>query len=72
MMPLMETIKISPDVVRIAVSRSGIAKVDIARRAGVHANSLSRIDDPGWSPTWGTLTKLCEAIAVIRAEREAV
>src|SRR3546814_8056973 len=35
------------------MSRSGLA-----RAAGLHANSLRRMDEPDWNPTAGTLGKL--------------
>lgn len=65
----LDVIRRHPDDVRDAVNRSQIAKADLARRAGLHANSLADLDSPDWNPRWKTLDALCRAAEVIRAER---
>jgi 3,4-dihydroxy 2-butanone 4-phosphate synthase/GTP cyclohydrolase II len=48
------------------LSRSGLA-----RAAGLHANSLRRLDEPDWNPTAETLGKL-EAYLAARAHGTAL
>ncbi len=59
-----------PAQVRDAISRSAISKAELARRAGVHANTLANVESDEWSPRWKTLEALCQAADAIRAERE--
>ena len=67
----METLmQIHPNIVRDAVSRSGISKAEIARRAEVHPNSLVGIEVvEAWNPKWFTLEALCKAVDEIKRER---
>lgn len=58
-----------PDEVRDAINRSAITKAELARRAGVHANTLANVESEEWSPRWKTLVALCLAADAIRAER---
>lgn len=58
-----------PDEVRDAISRSGITKAELARKAGVHANTLANVEADAWSPRWKTLEALCQAADEIKAER---
>lgn len=60
---------IHPDTVRDAILRSVIPKAELARRAGVHPNTLAKVESPDWSPRWKTLEALCKAADAIRAER---
>jgi transcriptional regulator with XRE-family HTH domain len=60
---------VHPDTVRDAVARSNIAKADLARRAGIHSNTLSGMESAEWNPRWRTLEALCGAVEAIRAER---
>ena len=46
------------DRVRALVSEGGESRSGLARAAGLHANSLRSLDDPGWNPTAETLRKL--------------
>ena len=58
-----------PDEVRDAINRSAITKAELARRAGVHANTLANVESEEWSPRWKTLVALCLAADAIREER---
>jgi len=58
-----------PDDVRDAIKRCAIAKAELARRAGVHPRSLSKVEREDWNPRWKTLDALCMAIEAIRRER---
>lgn len=58
-----------PAEVRDAIARQAITKTELAQRAGVHANTLAKIDSDEWSPRWKTLVALCLAVDAIRAER---
>lgn len=51
----------SPDDVREAI-KGGVTKAELARRAGVHKNTLANVESPDWAPRWPTLEKLCEAV----------
>lgn len=64
-----DVIRRHPDDVRDAVNRCAIAKADLARRAGLHPNSLADLDSPDWNPRWQTLDALCRAAEAIKAER---
>lgn len=66
-----EKIPRHPDKVRTAVDRQAISKAELARRAGLHANSLSDVESPDWNPRWRTLEALCVAVDEILAERAA-
>lgn len=44
--------------VRDLVAQGDITKAGLARAAGLHANSLRRLDEPDWNPTADTLIKL--------------
>ena len=46
------------DTVRSLVSDGGLSKSGLARAAGLHANSLRRLDEGDWNPTAETLGKL--------------
>jgi 3,4-dihydroxy 2-butanone 4-phosphate synthase / GTP cyclohydrolase II len=46
------------DRVRALVSSGDITKAGLARAAGLHANSLRRLDESDWNPTSETLIKL--------------
>ena len=46
------------DTVRSLVSEGGLSKSGLARAAGLHANSLRKLDDSDWNPTAETLGKL--------------
>jgi len=59
-----------PDDVRDAITRCGISKAELARRANVHANTLAGVESPDWSPRWKTLSALCDAADGIKAERK--
>lgn len=58
-----------PDEVRNAITKHAISKAELARRAGVHANTLANVEGPDWSPRWKTLEALCLAADAIRLER---
>jgi len=58
-----------PDEVRNAITRHGISKAELARRAGVHANTLANVEAAEWSPNWKTLEALCRATDEILAAR---
>jgi lambda repressor-like predicted transcriptional regulator len=58
-----------PDEVRNAITKSAISKAELARRAGVHANTLATVESAEWSPRWKTLEALCLAADAIRSER---
>lgn len=66
---ILEPVRRHPDDVRDAVNRCAISKADLARRAGLHPNSLLNMDSPQWSPRWLNLVALCEAAEAIKAER---
>lgn len=59
----------NPDVVRDAISRGRISKAEIARRADLHANSLTGVEYESWNPKWHTLCAICSAIDEIKRER---
>src|SRR3546814_18296326 len=40
------------------ISDGGMSRSGLARAAGLHANSLRRMDEPDWNPTADTLGKL--------------
>ncbi len=44
--------------VRALVGDNGASRSGLARAAGLHANSLRNLDEPGWNPTADTLRKL--------------
>lgn len=54
---------------RDAVTRGGISKAELARRSGVHANSLLGLEGNAFNPRWSTLAKLCTAADEIKADR---
>lgn len=60
---------IHPDTIREAISRSAISKVDLARQAGVHPNTLASVESDGWNPRWNTLSRLCTAADEIKRAR---
>ena len=51
------------DRVRALVAAGDITKAGLARAAGLHANSLRRLDDADWNPTAETLIKLEKLLA---------
>jgi 3,4-dihydroxy 2-butanone 4-phosphate synthase/GTP cyclohydrolase II len=51
------------DRVRALVAAGDITKAGLARAAGLHANSLRRLDEPDWNPTADTLIKLEKLLA---------
>lgn len=59
---------IHPDIVREAIA-SGISKAELARRSGLHENSIPSADDHAWNPKWFNLVKLCAAVEMIRKEQ---
>lgn len=65
----MEIKRRHPDDVRDAIERRGITKAELARRAGLHKNTLAGCEVPSWSPRWLTLEALCAAVDEIAAER---
>lgn len=58
-----------PDLVRDAITRSAITKTELARRAGLHPNSLTDVERPSWNPRWLTLEGLCRAVEEIKRDR---
>ena len=46
------------DRVRTLVAEGGVSRSGLARAAGLHANTLLRLDEPDWNPTAETLGKL--------------
>ena len=59
----------NPDKVRDAISKHGVSKAELARRSGVHPNTLANVEKAGWSPRWDTLVALCDAVDAILADR---
>lgn len=51
------------DRVRSLVASGDITKAGLARAAGLHANSLRRLDEADWNPTADTLIKLERLLA---------
>jgi 3,4-dihydroxy 2-butanone 4-phosphate synthase / GTP cyclohydrolase II len=51
------------DRVRTLVASGDITKAGLARAAGLHANSLRRLDEGDWNPTSETLIKLEKLLA---------
>ena len=51
------------DRVRTLVASGDITKAGLARAAGLHANSLRRLDEADWNPTAETLIKLEKLLA---------
>ena len=51
------------DRVRTLVASGDITKAGLARAAGLHANSLRRLDESDWNPTSETLIKLEKLLA---------
>src|SRR5687767_4972674 len=43
---------------RLLVTDGGMSRSGLARAAGLHANSLRKMDEPDWNPTADTLGKL--------------
>ena len=43
---------------RSLVNDGGLSRPGLARAAGLHANTLRDLDEPGWNPTAETLRKL--------------
>ena len=43
---------------RSLVNDGGLSRSGLARAAGLHANTLRDLDEPGWNPTAETLRKL--------------
>lgn len=58
-----------PDTVRDAIQRSAIPKKELAKRAGLHPNTLTGVEQPQWNPRWNTLEALCAAAEQIKRER---
>ncbi len=46
------------DRIRSHLAASGLSRSGLARAAGLHANTLRDLDQPGWNPTADTLSKL--------------
>jgi 3,4-dihydroxy 2-butanone 4-phosphate synthase / GTP cyclohydrolase II len=46
------------DKLRSLVTDGGLSRSGLARAAGLHANTLRDLDQPGWNPTADTLRKL--------------
>jgi len=59
----------NPQFVRDAITRGKISKAEIARRADIHANSLTGVEYETWNPKWHTLCAICRAIEEIKRER---
>jgi 3,4-dihydroxy 2-butanone 4-phosphate synthase/GTP cyclohydrolase II len=51
------------DRVRALVAAGDVTKAGLARAAGLHANSLRRLDEADWNPTADTLIKLEKLLA---------
>jgi lambda repressor-like predicted transcriptional regulator len=58
-----------PNDVREAITKRGVTKADLARRAEVHANTLADVEKPEWNPRWRTLEALCVAADQLIGER---
>jgi predicted transcriptional regulator len=56
--------------VRDFAKNRNIGRYALARRAGLSASALQRIDDPSWRPRSDTLTKLEQFMAKAEAEPE--
>ena len=46
------------DRIRSHLASTGLSRSGLARAAGLHANTLRDLDEPGWNPTAETLRKL--------------
>ena len=46
------------DRIRAHLSETGASRSGLAKSAGLHANTLRDLDQPGWNPTADTLSKL--------------
>jgi len=57
-----------PDEVRFAL-KEGITKAALARKAGVHENTLRSVESDDWAPKWPTLVKLCDAVEQMKGEQ---
>jgi lambda repressor-like predicted transcriptional regulator len=53
--------------VRAALKQDGVTPAGLARKAGLHRNTLYGADRDGWNPTADVLTKLEPHIAAIEA-----
>jgi 3,4-dihydroxy 2-butanone 4-phosphate synthase/GTP cyclohydrolase II len=51
------------DRIRALVASGDVTKAGLARAAGLHANSLRRLDEADWNPTSETLIKLEKSLA---------
>jgi predicted transcriptional regulator len=54
--------------IRAFIKKRKVTKTYLAERAGIHANSLNRVDKDDWEPRRGTRRKLIEAIDAIESE----
>jgi lambda repressor-like predicted transcriptional regulator len=53
--------------VRAALKQDGVTPAGLARKAGLHRNTLYGADREGWNPTADVLTKIEPHILVIEA-----
>lgn len=44
--------------VRLFAARHNLSKAALARRAGLHTNTLRNLDSDDWSPNWRTIEAL--------------
>lgn len=62
--------RLHPSIIRVALAGRIVTKANLARRAGIHPNSLNGCESATWSPRWDTLKALCDALADISKERD--
>ena len=60
------------DEVRAFAARHSLTKTALAKRAGLHANTLRRFESDEWSPNWRTLEALRDATDELEDRLEGV
>lgn len=59
-----------PARVRFAIQENGESHASLARKAGLHRNTLYGCEREGWNPSLDTLRKLAPHLPPLKSERK--